>query len=170
MCVRYISVYSIVCVKYRFLRLARLPVGMSRINGNAMDSNYINPRWFRSAWNRGVSTGPFARPLARSLAPLTHLLAPHCSLCSRAPLRSFARSLTYSLAHLLARSRAHGKVVYIFELNASFSFSFGPLCGGSRGGCGSNGTVNYWSRYLPLIFRVKRSCFPWRRCSGLIDW
>ena len=43
------------------------------------------------------STGPFARSLARSLAPLTHSLAPHCSLCSRAPLRSFAHSLASEL-------------------------------------------------------------------------
>ena len=35
---------------------------------------------------REVSTGP----VTRSLAPLTHLLAPHCSLGSRAPLRSFS--------------------------------------------------------------------------------
>ena len=37
------------------------------------------------------STGPFACPLARSLALLTCLLAPHCSLWSR------ARMLTHSL-------------------------------------------------------------------------
>ena len=42
------------------------------------------------------STGPFARPLARSLASLTHCLAPYYSLRSHAPLRSFAR--IYSLA------------------------------------------------------------------------
>merc|ERR1711989_100441 len=49
--------------------------------------------------NRDVSTGPFARPLARLLAPLTHSLAPDCSLRSR-PLRSRplrSRSLTHSL-------------------------------------------------------------------------
>ena len=33
------------------------------------------------------STGPLARPFARSL---THSLAPDCSLCSRPPLRSLA--------------------------------------------------------------------------------
>ena len=44
------------------------------------------------------STGSFAPPLARSLAPLTHSLAPHCSLRSRAPLRPFVCSLAHSLA------------------------------------------------------------------------
>ena len=50
------------------------------------------------------------RVLGHSLAPLTHSLAPHCSLRSRAPLRSFVpshRSLTHS--------GAHGKETY--ELN-----------------------------------------------------
>ena len=37
-------------------------------------------QWFRTLWNRDVSTGPLAPPLARSLAPLTHSLAPHCSV------------------------------------------------------------------------------------------
>ena len=46
-------------------------------------------------------------------------LALHCSLCSRAQLRSFVC--------LLAHSRAHGKEVYIYELNASISCSFNPL-------------------------------------------
>ena len=35
--------------------------------------------------------------LARSVAPLTHLLAPHCSLLSHAPLRSFIGLLGHSL-------------------------------------------------------------------------
>merc|ERR1712198_723910 len=70
-----------------------------------------------------VSTGPIARPLASSLAPLTHSLVPHCSLRSRAPLRSFART-TCSLT----RSRAHGKQVFVYKTNASISYTFGPLC------------------------------------------
>ena len=48
--------------------------------------------WARSTKNPDVSTGPLARPFARSLAPLTRSLAPHCSLCSRALLRSLAHS------------------------------------------------------------------------------
>ena len=43
------------------------------------------------------SIGPFACPLARLLALLTCFLAPHCSLWSRAPLRSFASLLTHLL-------------------------------------------------------------------------
>ena len=53
-----------------------------------------------------VSTGPLARPFTRSLAQLTHLLAPHCSLHSRVPQHSFVRSLACSPAH----SRARGNV------------------------------------------------------------
>ena len=45
-----------------------------------------------------ISHSPIASPLARSLTPLTHSLAPHCSLRSRAPLRSITFSLAYSLA------------------------------------------------------------------------
>ena len=41
-------------------------------------------------------TGLFAPLLASSLAPLTHSLPPHCSLRSRAPVRSFF----FPLAHL----------------------------------------------------------------------
>ena len=44
-----------------------------------------------------LSTESFAPPFARLLAPLTHSPALHCSLHSRAPLRSFVRSLTHSL-------------------------------------------------------------------------
>ena len=35
--------------------------------------------WSRITKNPDVSTGPLARPFACSLAPLTHLLALHCS-------------------------------------------------------------------------------------------
>ena len=78
--------------------------------------------------SKSARTGPFARPLARSLAPFTHLLAPHCSLGLRASLRSFARSLAHSLALSLTRSRAHGKEVYDYEMNASISYCFNPTC------------------------------------------
>ena len=54
-------------------------------------------QWIRWAWNRDTSTGPLARPLARLLASLTNLFAPHCSLRPRAPLRSFVRSLDHLL-------------------------------------------------------------------------
>ena len=57
----------------------------------------LHPQGFISAENRDVSTGPLARPFARSLTLLTHLLAPHCSLCSRALRRSFICSLAHSL-------------------------------------------------------------------------
>ena len=49
-------------------------------------------QWARTNKNRDVSTGPLARPFARSLAPLYGLLT---------PLRSLVRSLAHS-AHYLA--------------------------------------------------------------------
>ena len=55
-----------------------------------------NALWSRSTTNPDVSTGPLARLFARSLAPLTRLLALHYSLCSRAFVCSLVRSL-YSL-------------------------------------------------------------------------
>ena len=62
----------------------------------------IDPLWSGTNKNRDVSTGPLARPFARSLAPLTRSLAPDCSLRSRPPLRSLVRSLAH-FAHSLAR-------------------------------------------------------------------
>ena len=54
--------------------------------------------WARLTKHTDWSTGPLARPFARLLALLTRSLAPHYSLCSRAPLRSLAHSLTQSLS------------------------------------------------------------------------
>ena len=52
----------------------------------------------RTAKNRDVSTGPFARPLDRSLAPLTHSLrSAQLASASRAP-HALIRSLALSLA------------------------------------------------------------------------
>ena len=61
------------------------------------------------------STGPLTPSFARSLALLTHSLAPHCRLRSRALL---ARSLSHS--------GAHGIELFIYDLNASISDSFNP--------------------------------------------
>ena len=61
-----------------------------------------DPLWSITAKNTDCSTGPLARPFARSLAPLTRSLAPDCSLRSRPPLRSLVRSLAH-FAHSLAR-------------------------------------------------------------------
>ena len=46
---------------------------------------------FRTAMNRGASTGPLTYSFARFLAPLTHSFALLCSLRSCAPLRTFVR-------------------------------------------------------------------------------
>ena len=60
--------------------------------------------WSGRNKNRDVRTGPLACPFARSLAPLTHSLAPPCLLCLRAPLRSFVCSLAH-YAHYQARGK-----------------------------------------------------------------
>ena len=62
--------------------------------------------WSGTNKNKDVSTGPLARPFARSLAPLTRSLAPDCSLRSRPPLRSLVRLLAH-FAHSLARGTRH---------------------------------------------------------------
>ena len=57
--------------------------------------------WSKTTEKLDISTGPLAHPFARLLALLTHSLALHCSLCSRATLYSFvclpAHSLTPEL-------------------------------------------------------------------------
>ena len=66
---------------------------------------YTVTLWSKIEKSTDVSTGPLARPFARSDAPLTRLLAPDCALGSRPPLPS----LFHSLAHF-AHSRARGTV------------------------------------------------------------
>ena len=66
-------------------RPVRADFGMRRQSVRAL--------WARIIKNPDESTGPLARPFARSLAPLTRSLAPDCSLCSRPPLRSLVCSL-----------------------------------------------------------------------------
>ena len=62
----------------------------------------IPPLWSITVKNKNCSTGPLARPFARSLVPLTRLLAPDCSLYSRPPLHSLIRSLPH-FSHSFAR-------------------------------------------------------------------
>ena len=57
----------------------------------------------------------------RLLAPLTHS-PPHCLLCFRALLCSFTLSLPGSLTYY----QACGKESFVYEMNASISFSFNP--------------------------------------------
>ena len=65
-----------------------------------------NALWSITAKNTDRSTGPLARPFARSRAPLTRSLAPDCSLRSRPPLRSLVCSLAH-FAHSLARGKVN---------------------------------------------------------------
>ena len=57
-------------------------------------------------------------------ATLSHLLASHCSQCSRALLRSFPCSLICF--------RSHGKEVFIHDMKASIFHSFNPFWDGWR--------------------------------------
>ena len=66
------------------------------LSTNAIDPDAADALWSGTNKNRDVSTGPLARPFARSLAPLTRSLALDCSLCLRPPLRSLIRSLPRS--------------------------------------------------------------------------
>ena len=70
--------------------------------------------WSKTAKNIDCSTGPLARPFARSLAPLTRSLAPDCSLRSRPPLRSLVRSLAH-FTHSLARGTVNDWMVIYSE-------------------------------------------------------
>ena len=69
------------------------------------------------------SVGPFAPPFAHSS---------HQTLRSRAPLRSVA--LIRLLAHSLTHTRAHGKEIYVHELNALISYRIKPMCDEAMGG------------------------------------
>ena len=71
-------------------------------------------RWFRTAKNRVVSTGPLTRPFARWLTPLTHLLTPLCSLCSCA----WCKSAFFGPAHQL-----HFSSPFLFFPAFSYKFS-----------------------------------------------
>ena len=67
-------------------------------------------------WTRRVPSHSLIRSLVRSL---------RCAL-SFSRCAALSRSLS-PLTHSLPSS-CHGKVVYIFGMNASFSYTFGPLC------------------------------------------
>ena len=60
--------------------------------------------WARITKNTDWSTGPLAHPFACSVAPLTRSLAPHYSLCFRAPLHSLVCSLA-QFSHTLASGK-----------------------------------------------------------------
>ena len=70
----------------------------SYLSFSLSESRFDVARWFKPAKIRGVSTGA----LAHSLAPLTHLLAPHCLLRTAC----FTRALccAHSFVHSLTRS------------------------------------------------------------------
>ena len=83
---------------------------------------YFNfPLWSRFIENKDWNTGPLARPFVRSLAPLTRLLAPHCSLCLRAPLCSLVCLLAHFAYSIACRTVNDWLAIY-----PVFFFYFGP--------------------------------------------
>ena len=88
--------------------------------------------WARKTMNTDWSSGPLARPFARSLALLTRSLAPDCSLRSRPPLHSLARSLTH-FANSLARGTVNDKMAIY-----SLFFSFWPIVHNHSTHCGES--------------------------------
>ena len=87
------------CLIMSFLRQSRNCVSelKEKLRFNQMKADQCT-HLFRTAKNREASTGPLACLFAPSLAPLTLLIAPHCSLRSRTPLHSFIHSLIHSLS------------------------------------------------------------------------
>ena len=93
---------------------------------------FCRPRVAFTLWSKiekNTITGPLARPFARSLAPITCLLAQDCLLCSRPPLRSHVCLLPHS-AHSLARGLMNDWMVILFVFFSIFDHStLGPLDG-----------------------------------------
>ena len=100
----FVYLFSFVSFSVRFIRL--MPNHREIFgDGTAL--------WARTGKNTDWSTGPLVRSLARSLAPLTHSLAPHYSLHSRAPLCSLACLLAH-FAHSLTRGKVHDWMAIFF--------------------------------------------------------
>ena len=91
--------------------------------------------------NQDVSTGPLARPFARSLAPLTRLLAPDCSLRSRPPLRTLVCSLAH-FAHSLACGKMNFRCLKMTWFCAIVEWGKGGKKRLSRGSGKSRGEVS----------------------------
>ena len=88
------------------------------------------------------------------------LVRSHRSLIRLLRTARFARTLR--CAHSLTRSRAHGKAVYVDELNASISYSFNPLCGGGgNGGRIGQESVSYRPYYSRFDLVVHRRRNPY---------
>ena len=119
--------------------------------------------WARAAKNTDCSTGPLARPFAHSLDLLTRSVAPHYSLCSRAPLRSLARSLAH-----FAHSRTRGTVNDSMGISSVF---FSILAhSGTEGRTGRPDLLPIFSRlfYDPFIFLLLErisGCYPEFNCQ-----
>ena len=104
-------------------------------------------QWVEWLWNWPVEHWAI-RSSACLFARTTHSFAysaPHCSLHSRAVLRSFAHSLAHS------SSRAHGKEAFVYQSNASISYNFNPQCLVSR----LSAPLSSVSLYLLRIFVVQ---------------
>ena len=78
---------------------------------------------FQCVLNHSGMTYWAIHSFTRSFTRTAHSFTFSALLCSRAPMRSFI----CPLARPFTCSRAHGKEVFAYELNASISCSFNPL-------------------------------------------
>ena len=90
----HISEWSNSRIKIHFFLMTLFRSSPSSYYGPDHLSDYV-PNFYVSGFR--FYTGPLTHPFARSLAPFTHSLAPHCSIHLCAPLRSFVRLLTQSI-------------------------------------------------------------------------
>ena len=79
--------------------------------------------WVERLWNRRVEYWAI-RSSVCSITRTAHSFACSALLASLARSAALIRSLARSLSH----SGAHGKATYVYEFNASISYSFNPLC------------------------------------------
>ena len=100
-----------------FQRLVRASTRLL-LRHNVFVFHHVNTHWVEIMSNRRVEYR------ARSFVRTSHSFACSALLASLARsgalIRSFARSLT--------RSRAHGKAVFVYEMNSSILYNSGPQC------------------------------------------
>ena len=106
---QYICIFNVPAVDWAATK-GLVSLGVAGIRSSGRDISFAASadsaaaaQWFRTDMIPHLSAGPLARLFACSLAPRTHLLAPHCLLCLSTPLRSFVRSFVHSLTPELVR-------------------------------------------------------------------
>ena len=95
-----------------------------QLAGTVRDEMASDALWLMRDMNQDESTGPLTRT-AHSFACSTLVSLLVCSVV-----------LICSLTCSLTRFQAHGKEVFVHEINASISYSFNPLCTDDKMICG----------------------------------